>query len=211
MKKYILLAVLIGLAGCSGRKPSVDNSRVETTYLEAKEGRVSHFFETFDNFTLSESQVAELETVLRDMKAHGETNIGIALMSSKIVPDNIQEKAKQTLRGIMYRHGFLDSRIVDSGLVMYETAKTGIRVDVLKYKTKSLYTGLWRQSPGDHSIHRDLPQYGVATASNFGEMIANTADVISPRKYKGQKAADAIAAIGSSSGGSSSSSSSSSN
>ena len=213
MRKYISVLVLLGMTGCYAPKPRTENDKVEVISLEVKENKASHFFDTGDDFTLSAAQIKELESVLKRMNARGESNIGIMLISSKPATRSVQEKAKKALKSTIYKYGFIDSRIVDSGLAVYDSARTGVRVDVLKYKAKDIDTGLWKESPGDHCIQRDLPQYGGATSYNFGEMIANTADVVVPREYKGQKTEDAVAAIGasgSSGGGSSSSSSSSS-
>ena len=158
------------------------------------------------NFQMSSVDKAKLEKLLRDSKGEGIENIGFMIVSDSPVLKDQKAKISSQVKSQMIRAGFLESRIVDSGICVYKDAKKGIRVDILKYDLHRTEIDLWTDSVGDCDIEKDLPNYGKAANYNFEEMIANSADLISLRRYKGQRTQNAIKAVGdvaSSSGGSS--------
>lgn len=207
--KSIPLSVIacLGLTGCIEDEKLITGP--EMISIEASEDKESHFFATDSEFRLSDNDVALIESILKDMQVRGESNVGFTLLSDKAIAEDIQETVKNRIRSLMYKYGFINSRIIDSGTVVYESARTGIRIDVLRYNVKNIDLNQWDDSPGDCSIKKGLPKYGTTSSYNLVEMIANKADLIAPRKYRGQRTKDAIASMDSSPSSSSSSSSSS--
>lgn len=212
--KYLisLTACCLILTGCSEiRHTSV--SDFEEAKIDITENKVTHFFGVDNNFEMSADDLAKLEKLLKDSRGEGIENVEFMIISNSPVFVAQKKALSDQVKSKMIGAGFLESRIMDSGVCIYKDAKKGIRVDVLKYSLQSTDTSLWNDFTGDCDIEKSLPRYGRATNYNMEEMIANSADLISPRKYKGQKTEDAISAIsetGSSSKDSSSSSSSSS-
>ncbi|MDR2067706.1 MAG: CpaD family pilus assembly lipoprotein, partial [Holosporaceae bacterium] len=136
-------------------------------------------------------------------------------ISNKLIPLKLQEKAKKQILFLAGKNGFLDSRVVNSGICVYKDAKVGVRLDVLKYEAKGPDCDTWSEYIGDTDSNKHLPKLGASGSYNLVEMIANKADLVAPRKYKGTDAKSSIDALsasgsGSSSGGSSSGSSGSS-
>ncbi|MDR0753495.1 MAG: CpaD family pilus assembly lipoprotein, partial [Holosporaceae bacterium] len=82
------------------------------------------------------------------------------------------------------------------GTCIYKDARTGIRIDILKYDVKKPNCNQWVEYIGDTDTNKNLPKYGAAVTCNMIEMIANKADFIAPREYKGSEAKSAVAAIG---------------
>ena len=210
MKYFLsLTAVCLILTGCS-EKEITSISDFEETKIDITENKTSRFFAVNNNFELSASDVAKLEKLLRDSKGEGIENVGFMIVSNSPVLPAQKKALSEQVKSKMIRAGFLESRIVDSGICIYKDAKKGIRVDVLKYDLQKTNVDLWDDSVGDCDTEKPLPRYGSAMNYNTEEMISNRADLISPRKYKGQKVDQAINAMNSSSSSSSSNSSSSS-
>ena len=212
--KYLLsglTAVSLLLTGCSEQElmpiPDLEEAKIDIT-----ENKTSHFFAVDSNFQLSSADKTKLAKLLRDSKGEGIENVGFMIVSDSPVPKFKKIGLSNQVKSQMIRAGFLESRVVDSGTCIYKDAKKGVRVDVLKYDLQRTDVDLWNDSIGDCDPNKPLPRYGSAMNYNMEEMIANSADLIAPRKYKGQNTTQAIKAMsdmGSSSGGSSSSSSSS--
>ena len=202
-----ILSLGVLLSGChdAGNK-AMD---VEFTKIEASEEKESSFFETSHDFNLSEFQLNQMIKILKEAKATGETNVGFLLKSNKYISEETQEIVKKNIRNVMYKQGFIDSRIIDLGTVIYDSARTGIRVDILKYNVKPINTAPWDTEIGDADVYKNLPRYGSSIAYNLNEMVANKADLVRARKYKGQSTNDSISALSTTASSSSSSSSSS--
>lgn len=213
--KYFLSLTAIGLllTGCSNEKVESSIKAFEEPEINITEHKFSHFFKVNNDFQMLASDKVKLEKLLRDSKGEGIENIGFMIVSNSPVLKTQRAKLITQIRSQMVKAGFLESRIVDSGICVYKDAEKGVRVDVLKYDLHKTETDLWTESIGDCDSEKNLPDYGKSMNFNLEEMIANSADLISPRKYKGQRTEDAIKAVGSvsSGGGSSSSGSSSSN
>lgn len=204
--KYILEAIstslLLLITGCNTDPRKGKAKDVDPITSEATENKELHFFATNKDFVLSNKELAEAERILKTAISMGETNVSFMFVSNTVVPEEVKEAARKKIRALMYKVGFLDSRIVDAGTVVYNDARVGIRIDVLKYNVKNVNTKLWDTSLGDANIYKNIPRFGSSNAYNLNEMIENKADLVHARKYKGQRVVDAIGALGS--GGSSS-------
>ena len=213
--KHLIRLVAMGalLSGCEHQYLADDGHFRETPVVDATENKQTHFLPCGADFSISASLRSQIEKILKDARGQDITNIGFMLVSKQSIPLETQEKVRNTLKQLMRENGFISSRIVDSGIAVYDDARTGIRIDVLSYHVTDPDVGTWTEYDGDCDSNKQLPKYGTSDVYNLGLMIANKADLISPRKYKGQEVDGAIAALsssGSSSSGSSSSSSSSS-
>jgi type IV pilus biogenesis protein CpaD/CtpE len=208
-----LIITSLFLLGCEKQYLADDGYIPETIQVDMKEVKNTHFFGTSQNFNIDSNTIEAIDKVLKDTRSAGIDNVGFMLVSSELIPVEAQKQAKEQIYKIMYKHGFMTSRIIDSGTCVYKDAKTGIRIDILKYDIREPNCSPWSEYIGDMDTNKNLPKYGAAITFNTLEMVSNKADFISPRKYKGQEVNAAIAAIGTtpdSGGGSSSSSSSSS-
>ena len=214
MKYFLgLTACCLILTGCSSESRPTSFGDFEEAKIDITENRVTHFFSVNNNFEMSASDLVKLEKLLKDSKGEGIENVGFMIVSNSPVLTAQKKAFSDQVKSKMIRAGFLESRIVDSGVCIYKDAKKGIRVDILKYDLQRTDVNLWNDYIGDCDMEKSLPRYGQAMNYNMEEMISNSADLIAPRKYKGQKTESAISAMGemgSSSGGGSSSSSGSS-
>ncbi len=213
MKNFFssLTAVCLLLTGCSEKETTVGRD-LEWPSINITENKTSHFFSVNNDFQMSNADNERLVKLLRDSKGEGIENIGFMIISDSPVLKDQKIGLSNQVKSKMLRAGFLESRIIDSGTCIYKDAKKGVRVDVLKYDLQKTDVDLWNDSIGDCNLEKPLPKYGNAMNYNMEEMIANKADLIAPRKYKGQRTELAISAMndmGSFSGGGSSSSSSS--
>jgi type IV pilus biogenesis protein CpaD/CtpE len=213
MKLYS--AAVIGLLFCGGCEKQYlpdDGYISEDNEIDAKEHKCVHFFRTGRDFNFSAATVAKMNKILRNTRSKGIGNIGFMLVSNQIIPLKLQEKAKKQIYFLTSKNGFMDSRVVDSGICVYKDAKVGVRLDVLKYEAKGPNCDVWSEYIGDADSNKHLPKLGASGAYNLVEMIVNKADLIAPRKYKGADAKSSIDALsstgstGSTSSGSSSSS-----
>ncbi|MDR0677615.1 MAG: CpaD family pilus assembly lipoprotein [Holosporaceae bacterium] len=200
------IIIVLSLLGCEKQYLPNDGYIPEKAEIMAKENKQVHFFKTSSNFNLDSADIDALERLFRDTRGEGTDNIGFMLTSDKPIPFSVRENTGKKLRRLMHKYGFINSRIVDSGTCTYQGAKTGIRIDVLKYDVKTPDCSQWSEYIGDTDTNKHLPRYGASDAYNLAEMISNKADLVSPRKYSGQDAASAISTMGK--GGSSSSSTS---
>ncbi|MDR2646110.1 MAG: CpaD family pilus assembly lipoprotein [Holosporaceae bacterium] len=195
--KYLLIffATNLFFAGCEKQYLPNDGYIPEVMRIEAQEVKNSYFFGCLPDFNADSNFWGEIDKLLRDVRPE-EGNIGFMLLSPQSIPVEVQEKVKNQLYTLMYKHGFISSRIIDSGICIYKDAKTGIRIDVLKYDVKKPNCNQWVEYIGDTDTNKNLPKYGAAGTYNTIEMIANKADFAAPRKYKGSEAKSAIAAVG---------------
>ncbi|MDR1361942.1 MAG: CpaD family pilus assembly lipoprotein [Holosporaceae bacterium] len=206
----ILLGSLLAMVGCEKQYKANDAYVSDVKSLRVSENRRSKFFELNNNFELSENSLLGIKKVLRDAKGEGIDNISFVIISNRPMGIAWQEKIRSIVQQYMYEAGFLDSRIIDSGLCIYSGAKPGVRLDVLQYNVEEPDCGRWTEYVGDMDTNKGLPRFGASDACNLGAMIGNSADLINPRNYKGQKTSEAMKAAASSGSGSSGGSSSSS-
>ncbi len=199
MKYFVsLAAVCLLLTGCSREIDDMASYSYAEKNIDIKESRTSHFFAVDDNFQMSEEDQVKLVKLLKDSKGRGIENVSFMITSNSPVAKAERVVLSNQVRTQMEKAGFLDSRIIDSGICIYKDAKKGVRVDILKYDLKRSTFDEWDDPIGDCDLEQNLPNYSKATNYNLEEIVANPADLISPRKYKGQKATDAIKAISSS-------------
>jgi len=192
-----LTAVCLLLTGCSHEIEDMASYSYAEKNVDIKESKTSHFFAVDSNFQMSDEGKAKLSQLLKDSKGRGIENVGFIIVSDSPVAKTERTVLSNQVRSQMEKAGFLDSRIIDSGICVYKDAKKGVRVDILKYDLKRSTFDEWDDPIGDCDLEQNLPNWSKATNYNMEEMIANPADLISPRKYKGQKATDAISAISS--------------
>jgi type IV pilus biogenesis protein CpaD/CtpE len=208
-----LIITSLFLLGCEKQYLANDGYIPETIQVDVKEVKNTHFFETSRNFNIDSGAIEAMNKVLKDARSAGIDNVGFMLISNELIPVEAQKRAKEQTYKVMHKHGFMTSRIIDSGTCVYKDAKVGIRIDILKYDIKEPNCSQWSEYIGDMDTNKNLPKYGAAITYNIIEMIGNKADFITPRKYRGQEVNAAIAAAGvtpSGGGGSSSGSSNSS-
>lgn len=197
MKYFLsLTACCLILAGCSNENRPTSFSDFEEAKIDITENRVTHFFNVNNNFEISAGDLAKLEKLLKDSKGEGIENVGFMIISNSPVLTAQKKALSDQVKSKMIRSGFLESRIVDSGVCIYKDAQKGVRVDILKYDIKRTDINLWNNFIGDCDIEKQLPNYGRSMNYNMEEMISNSADLIAPRKYKGQKTESAISAMG---------------
>jgi pilus biogenesis lipoprotein CpaD len=195
------LISLVFLVGCEKRHKAEDGYAPEIIEIEAKETKIVNFFDSSSDFNVDPTVLEAMNKLLSDARANGIGNVGLMLVSDKPIPVETQKRAKKRVYSLMNKNGFPESRIVDSGACVYKEAKTGFRIDILKYDLKRPDCGFWSEYIGDVDTSKPLPKYGAAEAYNMAEMIANEADLVSPRKYKGQEVNAAISSTGGSSSG----------
>ncbi len=203
MKKYIFgLAVLaLVTTGCEKQYLADDGYTPEEYTVDVTENKKINFFGTSSNFSLSDATIQQIETLLKETRSKGIDNISFMLVSDKPVPVATYQATREKVLSLMRRQGFLESRIVDAGMCVYSDAKCGVRIDVLQYEVKEPDGGQWSEYIGDTDTNKNLPKFGASEVYNLEQMIANKADLINPRTYKGQRTQDAIAAMGGSTSG----------
>lgn len=191
-----LTAICLMLSGCSSNE-FVNDPMLVHRQIDITENKVPTFFNVGNNFELSSGDKIALEKLLKEAKSKGIENVGFMIISDVPVPEERAVAVSDSIKNTMIRSGFMLSRIVDSGVCVYKDAKKGIRVDILKYDIKGSDASLWDYSIGDSDQDKTLPKLNVANNYNLEEMIANKADLISPRKYRGQKTESAVKAMSS--------------
>lgn len=203
--KVALSALLLVITGCNTDPNKGKATNFNPVEAKATESKDLHFFATGTDFILSNDDLMKAEKVLKTAISLGETNVSFMFISNVAVPEEIKEIAREKIRALMYKVGFLDSRIIDEGSAVYNKARVGVRINVLKYHVDKVNLDLWDEEIGDANIYKHIPRFGSSGAYNLNEMIENTADLTRARKYKGQRVADAVEALSSSgsSGGSS--------
>lgn len=206
MNKIFFMLIAMGslLIGCSC--PTRSQNLRDPIELEGAESKNSTFFATNSNFEFSPETISQIHKLLKSSKSKGVGNVGFMCISNSPVGESKQEAVKKQIYAIICANGFIKSRITNSGFCNYASAQNGVRIDILKYKLDMPNCDPWDTGIGDVDVHKSIPKHGASSAYNLSQMIANKADIVSPRKYNGQQASAAIGAIsGGSSGGSSSS------
>ncbi len=213
--KYLFMCsgLCLILSGCEHKK-SIDQSNNTLPEVLVSEERVNHLFPMESNHQISDVIMEKIIGELKEEKSTGVENVSFTLITEKPLLKEEQDLLAKQVISSLRKAGFLESRIINSGSCFYEGAGNNIRIDALKYKSKELDMGYFDSDHdvGDCDVQKDLPKKGFADAWNLQQMIANKADLVAPREYKGQKTEAAIGALSTelSGGGSSSSSSSSS-
>lgn len=196
--KYLpLLSALILMSACDKQVKVEDGYIPEFAAIDSQEQCEHHLFLCDSNFNFSDATIAEIEALLKNTRATGIDNIDFMIMANAPVPVETQVRVKEQIRSLMYKHGFIRSRVIDKGVCVYKDAKPGIRIGILQYKVKEPNCDLWSEYIGDTDTNKNLPKYGVSHVYNLEEMIANKADFSAPREYQGTRASDAIGAISS--------------
>ena len=200
--KYLtLLSVLVLMSACDKQVKVDDGYIPEFAAIDSEEQCEHHLFLSDSNFSLSKATIAEIETLLKDTRATGIDNIDFMIISNTPVSIETQIRVKEQIKSLMYKHGFIRSRIIDKGVCVYKDAKPGVRIGILQYKAKEPNCDIWSEYIGDTDTNKNLPKYGVSHVYNLEEMIANKADFSAPREYQGARVSDAISAISSTGGG----------
>ena len=191
--KYLIrfLGVSLFLAGCEKQCLPNDGYIPEVIKIDAQEIKNTYFFDC-PNFDINSNLSEAIGNLFKNSRNNGIENIGFMLISNQSIPIEIQEKVKKQLYTLMYKYGFINSRIIDSGTCVYTNARNGIRIDVFEYDVKIPDCSKWTEYIGDTDTSKNLPKYGAADAYNTIEMISNKADFVAPRKYKGQETKAAI-------------------
>jgi type IV pilus biogenesis protein CpaD/CtpE len=201
IKSWIcFFAIVLLLNGCKKQYLPNDGYIPEVAQIDAEEIKNVNFFACPSNFQINSTLLAAIDKLFKDIEGSGVENIGFMLVSNQAIPTDVQKEVKKQLCKIMYRHGFINSRIIDYGTHIYANAKVGIRIDVLTYDVKGSDCGPWKEYMGDTDTSKNLPKYGAAHTYNTVEMVSNKADFVSPREYRGQETKSAIAVIGANGG-----------
>jgi type IV pilus biogenesis protein CpaD/CtpE len=199
MKKSFFVASLSSLLmlGCEKQYKADDGYIPEFYEIDTVETKSSQLFTLDNNFNFSDVILSRMNKLLKAARAEGKENVSFVIIANRPVDMDIQEKIRNRVYALLYKTGFINSRIIDSGLCIYKSANTGVRIDILKYEVNPPDCSLWSEYIGDMDTNKNLPKFGMSDAYNLTEMIGNKADFVVPRKYKGPQAAKAIAAIGS--------------
>jgi type IV pilus biogenesis protein CpaD/CtpE len=202
--KYLMnfLGASLFLTGCEKQYLPNDGYIPEIIKINAREIKKVYFFGCSSDFNMDPGPLQAVDQLLKDVHDEDASNIGFMLISNQSISAETQEKVRKQLYEVLHKHGFINSRIINGGTCVYEDAKTGVRIDILKYKTEEPDCSKWSEYIGDTDTNKNLPKYGASDTYNIIEMIANKADFVAPRKYKGPEAKSSIAATtGTNSGG----------
>ncbi len=193
--KYLILCsgLCLILTSCQSNLISINDR--EITGSLASENRKSHLFNFEPGFKVSNATEEQIIEKLKKERSSGIENVSFTIISNKHPNPKEQELLAKQISSCLRKAGFIESRIIDSGCCYYKEANNNIRIDALSYDLKPLDMEKWRTSIGDCDIEKDLPKKGYAAAWNLEQMVANKADLISPRKYKGQEVEAAIKAL----------------
>lgn len=222
-RKYFGLLFLAVLATACGKKDQPGKKDVrdyDFSSVETEKKTIYRSFHSDSGFNFSQSSLKQIDELLKDARAAGETNVEFLIISNRPVTVEEQQKVKDQLIPLMYGRKFIKSRIVYRGVCAYKTAKKGVRIGIIRYTVNEPDTDLWTDSIGDINSGKNIPKYGVSQTYNLEAMIDNKADLVEAREYPGMRAEAAVSALsasgegrdsggGDSSGSSSSSSSSS--
>ena len=202
LKFFIALSVLM-ISGCGQDMYPKREGKTVKGYpkLVSTENRNIKFFQCSENFEIPQGGEAKISEFLKEVKGDGRDNISFTIISNKQLSSEVQEKIRETVQKLMYKEGFIQSRIVDSGVCVYREATPGIRIDALDYTLTDPDVSEWDDPIGDCDVAKQAPRFGHAGMYNLSKMIANKADISNPRTYRGQATADAISAISSGSSG----------
>ena len=194
------IAFLVLLAtGCEtpvNNKAKSDIYREDSMRITATENREIRLIQCKDDFEITDEQKMRFREFLKESREAGAENIAFTIISNRQLTLSKQKEIKESICDLMYKEGFIRSRVIDSGICVYKDATPSIRVDVLHYELDEPDIGEWKEDVGDCDLDKDIPKFGVSNSYNFGKMIANKADLTTPREYRGMSATDAVAAIG---------------
>ena len=201
--KYLALSTIccLILSGCS----QSSNSRVAQLPDElATEVRNHHLFQLSAGNTVTREMINNIISELKTERGKGIENVSFMIVTKNPISSEQQAKMSRQITEALLHAGFMESRIINSGACFYADATDHVRVDALNYESANLGSGEWNTSIGDCDEDKDIPQYGYSEKYNLTQMIANKADLVSPRIYKGQEIEASIKAMGDATGSSSS-------
>lgn len=194
--KHLKILFAFALVSACGKQAKInDNDTLEIAKINVDEQCEYHIFKFDSNFNISDADVAKIEALLKNARADNIENIEFLIVSNSPISIEKQTKIKWRIKTLMYKNEFIRSRIIDRGICVYKYAKPGVRIGILRYKVKEPDCSIWDEYIGDIDTRKNLPRYGVSNAYNLKEMIANTADLTSPRKYPGARVSSAINAM----------------
>ena len=201
--KYLALSTIccLILSGCS----QSSNSRVSQLPEElATEVRNHHLFQLPAGAAVTRDMINNIISELKTERGNGIENVSFMIVTKNPISSEQQAKMSRQITEALMHAGFMESRIINSGACFYADATDHVRVDALNYENANLGSGEWDTSIGDCDEQKDIPQYGYSEKYNLTQMIANKADLVSPRIYKGQEIEASIKAMGEATGSSSS-------
>ncbi|MBQ7674813.1 MAG: hypothetical protein IJT36_09965 [Alphaproteobacteria bacterium] len=191
-----LISALFLINGCDKQVKVEDGYTPEFAAIEAEEQGEQYLFQCGSSFDLSEATCVSIEDLLKSARAVEVENVEFMIISNAPVLLAVQKKVKSRIRSLMYKHGFIKSRIIDKGVCVYKDAQPGVRIGLLRYKVKEPNCNQWNEYIGDTDVSKNLPKYGVSAVYNLEEMIANKADFVSPRTYSGTRVDTALSGMG---------------
>ncbi|MDR2794322.1 MAG: CpaD family pilus assembly lipoprotein [Holosporaceae bacterium] len=155
----------------------------------------SLFFPLNEHKNFSPSVRRTMKKFLGDAKKNGIENIAFFIISPPVLSDDLQQIIKKQVLAIAYKSGFMASRISYDGTLQSKGSEIGVSIETLKYALQEPDCSTWSEYVGDTDTNKDLPRFGAADRHNLKEMIANEADLATPRKYKGPRTQNAITAM----------------
>ncbi|MBE6447351.1 MAG: hypothetical protein E7015_02570 [Alphaproteobacteria bacterium] len=210
--RYIIASALgcVILSGCENGK-IVQNEQDTLPEVLASETQHHHTFEFNTEVGITDELMNNIISEMKTERGKGIENVSFIIVAKQPLHPLKQDEISKKISNALMHAGFMESRIINTGSCFYSDASEHIRIDALSYQSTSLGSGEWTSSIGDCDEGKDLPQKGYSDKYNLTQMVANKADLVSPRNYRGQQTERAIAALTSTAGGSSTASSESSN
>ncbi|MDR2681509.1 MAG: CpaD family pilus assembly lipoprotein [Holosporaceae bacterium] len=193
----IWFSVLL-LAGCEKQYKADDGYVHEIPEITVQKSKNISLFSWSQEKKFPSDVFKKMLIFLHGAKEDGIENIAISIFFPSAVSDEKKEKIKKQVWASAYEAGFIASRILDAGVFSSEDQDIKVYIDLLKYDLQEPDCSLWSEYIGDMDTNKDLPKFGAADRYNLKEMIANGADLVTPRKYKGPHTKNAINAIGTS-------------
>ncbi|MDR3179347.1 MAG: CpaD family pilus assembly lipoprotein [Holosporaceae bacterium] len=195
-KSIVALWFSISLTvGCEKQYQPDDGYVHEIAEINVVKFRNSSFFPLNQHKNFSSSVRTTMENFLREAKNNEIENISFSIFSPQDVNNNVLQSIKKQVLAIACKAGFILSRISYDGIIKTESSEIEVYIETLKYKLQEPDCSPWSEYIGDTDTNKDLPRFGAADRYNLKEMIANGADLVTPRKYKGPHTPSAIRAL----------------
>ena len=199
---YAVLVILLAISGCHlGPDVASDDFIPEMSNINVSERTDTNFFSSNHDFNFSNEKLAAISDLLKKTRSSGITNIEFLVVSNRALTTQQKNKVRKTILGLMHQHGFINSRIRISGVCVYRDAKPGVRINILRYAVKKPDGNKWSDFIGDVNTNKTIPRMGSSADYNLKSMIANEADLISPRRYRGVRTDIAVSSITGGGGG----------
>lgn len=184
-----LAAVAATLAGCS---KDADPSRVagwsvidpaqrhpimvtqQPTTLSLRVARGS--------YGLSPHQRAQVLAFVEKYRAVDAGNSRMVVEAPSGSPNEVASmQAVAEIRALMSEAGFKATEINIEVVQAGGDAQAPIRISYLRYVAEGPQCGKWHSNMGQSSSNLNYPNLGCATQANFAAMVANPADLVTPR------------------------------